>query len=43
MDGRENEMNGKNKHYRRPEHHHSTGGFWEDKRFSGEVYGERDT
>ena len=43
MDGRENEMDRKNKDCRRPEDHHSTGGLGEDERFSGELYGVWDT
>ena len=42
MDGRENEMDRKNKHCRRPEDHHSTV-LRKDKWFSGEVYGVWDT
>lgn len=39
MGGRENGMDRKNKHCRRPEDHPSTGGLEEDKWFSVEVCG----
>lgn len=43
MDGREHEVDRKNKHCRKLEEHHSTDGFGEYKGFSAEVYDVWDT